>query len=546
MKSGGILLSVLLGFSVFLVVGWYYTNTSQNTAIAFYKESLRETASQESVTYDNSVFTVTNGEIESEITLDTSTTFNVLRTAFAKTQSRRSPVYALAGTNLDALQQGMQELSQVQKGLAYIQNSRLEKHAVAHHLYPIQTLKALTDTERARREFLESGATADARTYMRLLKNTARVMEIETERFLRAYKRIVPRDAPTYVTEQHEVTRENSIQTIESLRKRTQANAATVSERSECFNGNIRSCDVHSLQLPSVESTVRVQEYTENSTVESFYNALVSFNSESHLFEREYSPRVMLVESSCLNSEIAPVFDIRKEKKSSGIFEIDDVRMLRTSTFQEIPFFAYFVDAGIEYTPVSPLHHYTCMSLDKDIGAVYATRSTVVLSKNSPLSTYDNSEEIAELEARLRQRVVYEHDARKYIQYGLALATEHQLPTELANTIVDVALQLQNNSAGMEFLVHGVAATERRNMNLWDKKIPVNLESEHLFFSRNGFTSLSMHGNQSFGPRERLFTRIKIAKHDTPYVYVRDMVRDGVSVMEIAEDVYSYSLFHEK
>jgi hypothetical protein len=186
------------------------------TALSFFSTSLKESQVREDVTIAGQVYEVVEGEVHtaSATTISEETQFEALTLAYAKTVLRRSPLLTLEGVDLDAFQEGVDNLESSAGALAI----RMSEPTLTEVLFPIQFLRILKEVELARRAFLTSGKEEDLFRYSSLLEQATLQGKEETLPLQALMEQIIP-DNSFYAFPAGTLSKSNLINALGSIRQ---------------------------------------------------------------------------------------------------------------------------------------------------------------------------------------------------------------------------------------------------------------------------------------------------------------------------------------
>lgn len=526
--------SFTLGVVVALTAGSYYFDHVRDSAAAL-SLMLKEASVIEEVVYKGNAYKVTLGEVEPRPG-SILTERAVLSLAYAKRVLRISPPFALPGVQIEELSNNIEKLSQVESSFVEVGESFLNGFIASNTAFPDKSLALALASERARREFISSGDGEDLENYIRASFRTAKQYRLESYLYEAAYRYLAP-SGVRYATERHVIEKASTLKTIQLLRHNLGRQVESLNKLETCVLGRTSSCDVDLVEYPVIDFSSATKEFTVPTSIRTFYQNVYSESSEN---KAELSPAVYLSDGYCQNPEVAPVVQVAEESAVTRIIEAGDVRFLRPSEHLELPFFRHFLALNLPYIPSNPFTHYTCMVVPHDQSQTFAIINVKNYAQSQNMSTVLTDKEQIEIiknfESTAADTLLFENDARVYLNKVLAGLLSGDVPKVFETPILDLALLFKYKTAGMEHFVGQVAVSEENNVKNLTEGNDIAVTLNRSLFARSPFVALSLFIVHDVKPNE-LYESFSLPKLETPYYYLLDMVPEEMSLKE-AIDFY--------
>jgi hypothetical protein len=539
-----------IGIIIFSLVIVYLVANSvlkqENNSHQYFSDALRKANIRETVTVHGELYAIEDGSVtRSNPEIDNKNAVEALRLAYAKTLAKRNPFFALSGVELIRLDEAIQALSETRYNLAQLQESEKQKRAILFGLYPLRYLNALSNAEKKRRAFIDSGSDVDEKLYRESLRTIPTAYSIDSFRFERAFKSIVPKQISRYATERTIISRTNTISTIRSLRSRIGKTQQQMEAQYRCIDGETMYCEDRSLRLPIIIGLLDEHEYESPylTITKEFYTTVGIFNGEEQI--------VSIYNNACLeNRELTTNFALRPSQTNKGLIGatiLNDVRLINIDQTNNTPFFRHFREAGLTYLPINQFNYYGCAEFDRDVGKIFATLAVSTFASETPLSTYTKGSlqsELQTIEKKLAEQKKLELFSTKYLLKAEILLTQNHLPQDITDKLIDLMLQTKNNSVGFERVISSIAATEDRNIQLKEKNVAPVILATQLFFARSGYAALNMNSNESFGTSVELFDKNVRALTGDPFIYLSSLEESNKEYGKAISDARIYFQIH--
>ena len=517
-------------------------------AVSFFAERLKKIGGEETVVAEGTSYIVRDGSIATSSPLRNDIKYRVLSLTYLKVLTERSPFLSLAGTDPRKLTDALSQLADTATMLAEIQESPSDRTLVSSALYPLAFLTALAEAEQARLTFLTSGRDTDADNYADKLTQAVEYYKRDLITFKKAFEKTVPASARPYATEQDIISRENSLKALDDLYAAMTRTQSLIERRARCIKGTTKNCDaadetfariqlIQSTPSPSptaIDLAIRVRTI--------MVNAGIQIPSQDN-------PMVTLGSSACIkDSTPTALFFVLSEK---GTIHVGDIRLLKTDTYRDVPFYEYFYDRGVAYAPSYPFSYYKCPEIAEDVGRFLAVRAVRMFAYQTPLSSLSSASDARTLGALERKlsspTLIHESDAIEYLALAQKIAAQQALPPEIVLSIAPLSLQTRDRSAGLDHTIDRMAQVEEINLNLRQKRVPVDLAAPYLFFVRSGFPSLLLAGNTSaMGQLPQLFTPNDIPLSQQPFTAFSSLADDPDAVTEVEKGMKFFQILHNE
>jgi hypothetical protein len=464
--------------------------------------------------------------------------------AYARAVTERNPLLAIPGTDVEKLERALDELARTQDALAALQSERQRAAEIERHLYPVGFLRSLAAAERARRTFIASGSANDLRAYQRAQRETAIAYQEDLRGFRGAFKRNVPADIGSYVADGDRVSRDAILGNIDSLLKAIDDVEEELLDRSQCFQGNTASCDMDDIALPHV-SSIPSGATTEASAVARRVKRLL----DGIRGEVGPQPFVRLAHSYCAENVPGASFLIHHDALSpdgetyTEYVDVGDIRFTDSEAYADIGFYDFFAKNGVKYVLNMPINHYTCPQVGTDAGTLFAIKD--ILDYASKVRG-DGLLEPEEAALTKPDAVVTEEMAAGYLEAAFERIQSGRMAATETPRLIELALALNNRSAGFDDVVFWISSIERENARLYRDGIDIGLGAPYLFYVRNALLPLYLAANPSFGGIEgRAHEYAAIAPEAQPYIYYSQLPRSAATDAKVARDFSFYINLHE-
>lgn len=446
----------------------------------------------------------------------------VLALAYEHTMAIRSPLGALPGIDLDEFERAVDVLERSRSVLVTVQQTQKEHDAIRRALYPIRFLRAAAEAERARRAFTHSGSMADAMHYRQQLTEMLDAYRHDIGRFSQAFIDLVPRDAPSYATEQEKVSYDSMRASFTVLRERIEDLGEQHRARIACVRGVTHACSSRDLSLPqfAIPTTGTVEEIDEEiwqetiAEIRAIYLASGGIATEPVVY--------VLAKSVCVDPQrVPPFFVFREHAEETFPIPVGNLRFIDATEYTHEPYLAAHVRHGVRFVLLNELNHYSCMRSNEDVGRLYAMRTVRRYALEHPLSDHIRDDatrqRLADIESRITSSWVKETDTLAYTQ--LALQTIDQTPqSHSAESVIDMAVEVHARSAGFAETIERIAyLNNETTTNVEFTPVP----AIQLFYVRSGFFALSAASNATFGDTDELV--LEAESRADPFLYYTDL-----------------------
>jgi hypothetical protein len=482
-----------------------------------------------------------------------------LRIEYAAAVAERNPLFALPGTDLEALRFAIAELGMRQQEMAVLQRKPAHTRFVSSALYPLGFLREAADLEEKRRSFVHTPDPNKHRAYQRALEQTVSVFLAELAAYRSAFEATVPQTSAVYVAGGTAITRADIPRIIDRLEERGRAARERLRERASCINGSISDCQPEDLATPIPEppptSLPPLDLQRAEETLRLISHARGRPSSLINPAPQETpEPTVALIASICTEYfDAQPIFTLRANEPeiegqpsfSYPVF-LGDAPFIDTLVHGETPFFRHFAQQGARYVFIQPMVDYMCPELGTDLGNIYTTLRIKQEVEKNPFSFYAENpgrkERLLHLEqALLGETVTREHHARAYLA-ELAEMLQEGLSQTQRQRITNLLLMASARGAGFEHTVHRAALTQRY-VNLTASTGAEYVQAPYLFFVRNGLLPLFMAWNNTVvGDDFTSFEKIRFELHERPFVLYSSLPEEDRA--EAVKDLRVYILDH--
>ncbi len=537
---------LVVAVGTFFAFDWY----RQQSASIFYSNALRDARTSENVSVENREYSVVNGIV----TPDDKNSPNALKLAYAKTMARRSPFFALPEINLDDFEYAVAELEKTQEKLANLQKTRREKILVGSSLYPTQFLKALSETERARRQFLDSGSESDMWSYQAKEKKTLFVYRQSLKRFRDAFDAVIPVGSRRYAMADVITDRQSILDSIDKLLGKADKISSLINDRLQCLKGNSTTCKNTDLRLPilKLEDSGAISN-TSLDLSEDVRRILYAATGNHKMLE---GPLVALSESSCLPGYVGGslfIFQTGDPKDGTDHFNlprfVGDIRFIKSGE-QPDPFSRYFRANGVEFLISNPFVYYKCLQSRTDHSKLFATRAISEFASQSPISEYmkgPDGNQLRVLEQLLfpTNKVIRESDAVRYLSIAGTLSTAGKLPKDISNKIASLILAAKTPTNGFAEEIRRISVFENLNMKLTSIGLNLDFSATRLFLTQSAFFPLFLANNiLNKDEISVLFQSNTIPAEKQPYIFYSSLPKTQMLRNELIHDIGFYAQLH--
>lgn len=448
-----------------------------------------------------------------------------LRLAYEKIVARNSPLVALPAVDLTQMEQSIEFLSRTEDILARHQKDLIDSSLVKTGLYPIEFLRTASALERARRTFLESGSESDSAAYRNAQKRTFVTYESNLLSSRNAFLLAVPEDMPPYVTKSVIVSRPSFVTALDTMNTGMLITREIFEQRMQCFSGQISECNSSNLLTPVIDPPSAPQI---PSSVAARAKEIVDLFDESDMQLEKNNP-IVLSGSECMGDDVSPALfsfmsapgqELNARTILMPIY-LNDITLLRSETFANLPFFEYFKEHDVTYVRSMHFSYYNCPHINKDVSRVYWIRLVRILASDTPISTYATGsakEQLRALESRLLlSNATKEADAAEYVRLAQNFAENTNVPIDILHRLTELSLSYNNHSAGLEQSLFVIANTGVMNTNISEIGGGSELSLPFLFYVRSGFPLLFLADNPSVsGNGGRLFEKNMLPQNEQP------------------------------
>ena len=471
--------------------GWYtYSEWFEGRAATYFSNELRTHGITEYVSIHGVRVTVQNGVVVGEGD-SSSMNLKALQIAYDMSLARRSPFFALAGTDPEKLIAAVDILAQVQAQEAEIQPDIKTKTMVEESLYPIAFLRSLADAEGKRQAFLTSGSQNDEDEYWNSLQKAITAMSSDVQRYKNAIENVPFPDASLVYTNGIE-TKGSLYHAISEVEASIADTRIRLAKRKNCLQGYVGVCDTLDLALPLIK--VSSGENTASSTsVPSSVSAAVDFLTRTHTFPDLAKKTIYQIgDPTCYGVLPSPGYAIPLSTKESlthqlmSVSVVNDVLLYRLTkpfagwkTFDQL-----LIDEGAKYVPENDAMYYQCPEIATLYGRIFGTDAAAEVLRNSAVSKKATQFAVGTGEVIRESGVVH------LIASTTVSLANAELPGPDLNRFIELSLMLQNNTAGLDRLVLDVARVNREIPGIRARGIHEGFDAAYLLLAKSGFPSL--------------------------------------------------------
>lgn len=496
---------------------------------AYYAGALKQFKIRENVYIDGTQFLVENGDVTAAGQAVSGTrAYTAQRLAYAKTLAARNPILSLPVSDMERLEQAITELVNTRERLATLQENAMDADLVHSHLYPIEFLKSLRDTEEARRRLISDGSKESLEVYEQAVARALNVYVRNGVALRNAFEQAVPKDIGPYIVAGDRVTRYDVTRNMQTLIARGRVQRAHALIQKACLQGFSFLCKRSDISLPVPQDS---GEYVPTAKERAMAEDIAAFMGPLKGRPLDSKIRIALPKSICAeNMPGAPLFVLQTNESAYGsMYEyplyIGDFRFTDSSVHRDVPFYEFFLDRGVRFVPNPAHNYYACPDVGFDAAQVHIVERIV--------DTYPSA--LRDMQGPITLRSV-----TTYLKEQLALK-DHQNAT---STEIALAQALKNNSAGFEDTIFWLADIEAQNARIYQDGVPVGLDLPYLFYVRSGYSVLLMaHDPRLWPPNRRLYDHISLPIENQPFVYY-SQIRTTLPRDEFARGIQYYFDVH--
>lgn len=470
--------------TVCVAAGWRMESRAAS-ASHFYASTLAAEDIERTVMIGTDPVTIHEGQpFSSKSPISQRVTYRALRVAYAATLASRSPLFGLAGTDLDELNRQIDELATVQKEVADKQDSEDEKRNILKHLYPTRFLKTLAHTEASRRTFVQTPNERTMDAYNRALQKTIRAYQKDLDSFAVGFEKAAPDSFPLVLLH-GTITKDSVRASIQEIHSRIRSASQRLDARLACLSGVIDACDAAELDLPFVMAS---PQYEVPRSSRALTDEVVSILAEAHPPRVDISTLMSLVAlhgSSCAQGFDDPHYFLfaghapEKSGVNESLLYVGD--LLSYPINPQRPREATFAF-------LSPTTYYLCPSVGGDISRAAATQMALENKYPDLNTSYKTG------------TVLDEGEAIRYA-YDLLLSPQ---TSEMGE---ETLLQFADRGAGFELLVRDVVAQQRAVAREARGGDQTDLSAGWNFLVRSAFTSLFLTHHRTMSPEIQIYAQ---------------------------------------
>lgn len=551
----------LIGAALAALVAGAYTleRYAESTRTNYFSAQLSAAVVSQQVELGGKLYTVKNGAVydDQNRVLSGNKALSALRLAYAVTLARRSPILALAGSDLARLDQAIDGLASLANGFAEVQKKTRERTLIENSLYPIGYLHAMTRTEALRRSFIQSGSDRDLALYQEAQHDSLLEYRDSLLRYQSAFMTLVPHTQKRYAMGESVVTYDSSLRAVAQLLESNSRTYEAWRRRTFCIQGSIAHCKTQDLLLPRIPQT-----HKQPVSQKSLAQALEIESMLARARDETVSPSMILVnlsESACSGrKDVAPLYSINEQVLPDSPFVnrqvtfVGDIRFIKSDQYRSVPFYDLFAQRQVAYIYTAVPMHYACPEFGRDVLRVFAVQAVRDFVHEHPLSLYvpaDNARVLRMLEAAIDvplSQPAYEADAGAYLAAALELPQE-TFPEDIRHKLLELSLQFSNESAGFEYAIQSIVRIENNNLAITDKGIPVDLEAPYVLFFRSALPLLYVSNNYSVTGGNGIPPYPAVpTDQQNPYVYYSTLPRTPAMLEKIMHDTRIYLRVHSR
>jgi hypothetical protein len=446
--------ALVLGISAHI----YYRNAH---AANYFRDALSAAHISETVTVGSRTYTI------DKTTISTAPR-KALSVAYAVAVAERSPILALAGTDLDSLTHSIQALAHAQQSLVAAQKSSADAAAV-QNLYPTQFLTALAQVERVRQRFLQSHTDTDEAMYEDAQRIALQTAATDLDKSLTAYTSVT--SPLNLIGIGGVITSIAQHDALVEFQRRMSELGQRLNERASCLAGHTAACNTTELSIPSLSIS---EPFTIPPTVSNILSLIDEARARSPVGEARI---VGLAHSNC--TAASPAFFWESGYHSTApLFYLDELYFTKT-TQPNAPTLQYLKSRGISYSLYNPMTFYVCPDVVDDFGVVHAIIATAEFAKTHPALAPALRSEL------LSGDVLYQSRAERYITAALQSASRAE-----ESSLIDLALQFNQKTARFDKLIAQIARTDEEDAWFSQNGVPITLTPKQLFLTHMASLSL--------------------------------------------------------
>lgn len=483
---------LLAAIGAFYLIG----DAADRHAISFFSTALAREGIEETVLVAGTPYRVQNGQasLASGAPASERQTLQALRVAYAAAVAQHSPLFGMAGTDPDELERLSRALQEVAVGLAALQEAGPVVHDLTGALYPTAFLAALADTERARREFIETPSDDLSRKYDDALETVLKAYEKDLRAFIDAFERNVDEDM-NYRVLSGVVTKQSFLEgTREALQQITRVQEAH-RDRKACMRGRVDHCVIEDLALPKVGLSETAElSPSDTSTAEELLSIYKEALSRKTRFEGAV---IALNGGACVPGMSDPQLYFLREKTDEetpyiggSLWYIHNLFSYETEHFaqllkdERVTPLTILRDAEVLFAHYKPTAYYLCPELGADISEARATLFAYA-ALDIPVASFTGGHPI------LQETV-----AREQVERVLeAFPTDR----ERYEKALEAAAMFAEHGGGLELLLEEVVLNQRSNILQYGAGLSPDMSAQSQFFAKSGFVSLYLLHHQTMG-----------------------------------------------
>lgn len=538
----------------FLAVGMFYfvaQREKERQAVTFFSSAFKSQGVVTSATVRGKSYDISQGDvISSGKPVPAHEAYKALRIAYARELARQSPFLALPATNPDEVDMVTRELERVANKLADVQKTTPKKRDVRDALYPTAFLHAAASLERARQAFVGSGSDGDGERYQDAMGATIAAFKQDLARHRAAFLRNVPVNAAYYQVFGGTMTRESILASMDRLSRGIEHTEERVAARQRCLAGSVTSCDGADLVMQGIE----VPAVNHRSIAAAHLHDILSLYTAATGKPYTDGPVYELSASACTaNLDAPPLFSMivrAKDDNTLGPEFVGDILFTPSATYDQTPFFRYYLDNNVQYVFFPVMEFYKCENMLDDFSRVFHmsfvqnAAATYRFSQYAPPSL---SEKMRALESAIApgpEKVIQESDTLEYVALSMRVVQEKpDVPPAARNILFDLALATQTKTAGFENFIRRVVQDQAQDVGLMRNKIPVEIGADYLFYVRSGLYSFLQGSSASLTGKQSVQSGDAAESKRWPFVTYTELQRE-VPRQQIEHDMKFFITTH--
>lgn len=407
------------------------------------------------------------------------------RLVHARLMLERSPQLALAGTDLEKLDEAIERLERVRSRLAERQSSARDRAVVMSALYPIEWLEARRTLEERRRAFLASGDAMDLIRYDRALREALAAYRRDFRRISMAFETVVPEDASPYATAQYLMTKDSVRASLDELARNLEKEVSTYEMRRGCPSGDVERCGGLKEFRPAQDTALTKEELRRATLVQDLFSE--AYDADA------FRNQIVIAMDSASCAEGMPgnrLFSLFETGDATIPTHVGDLRLSRSSEHTDIPFYRYFSGRGVEFVPAPIFAYYACPTMANDVSRMLAVRAVAEFAGEMPVGNYVTDGAVSALEQK--PPVVSEADALRYV--AAIAAYINDLPEAMRPDAHDLVLAATDRSADFDAIVDYIAFIEESALHAMERGVSRPLDAAALLYIRSGAHALFFTG----------------------------------------------------